>query len=230
MDKQWGRHYRISGRYKDNMQSICVFCGSHNGNNEKFKAAAVETGQLIAKKKLTLVYGGAQVGLMGAVADAALRASGTVIGVIPESLVAKEIAHTGITELKIVKTMHERKAIMSELSDGFIALPGGYGTLEEFCEMLTWSMLGLRKAPCGLLNIDGFFDHLLKFFDWSAECEFISKEHRALILVSDSSADLLKQMQDFKHTATERYYERTTIEKVDEAHRLILEQTLKQTW
>jgi len=195
------------------MQSICVFCGSHNGSNEKFTAAAVETGQLIAKKNLTLVYGGARVGLMGAVADAALRASGAVIGVIPESLVAKEIAHTGITELKIVKTMHERKAAMSELSDGFIALPGGYGTLEEFCEMLTWSMLGLRKAPCGLLNIDGFFDHLLRFFDWSAECDFISKEHRQLVLVSDSPVDLLKQMEEFKYTAAERYYESSKADK-----------------
>lgn len=190
------------------MRSICVFCGSHDGNNEKFKAIAIELGQLIAKSNLSLVYGGAHVGLMGAVADAALRASGKVIGVMPESLVAKEIAHTGITELKIVKTMHERKATMNELSDGFIALPGGYGTIEEFCEMLTWSMLGLHKAPCGLLNIDGFFDHLLKFFDWSEECTFISKEHRALILVSDSPADLLKQMQEYKYTAAERYYEK----------------------
>jgi uncharacterized protein (TIGR00730 family) len=189
------------------MDSICVFCGSHDGNNEKFKAAAVELGQLIAKNNMRLVYGGAHVGLMGAVADSALRASGKVIGVMPEHLAAKEIAHRGITELKIVQTMHERKAIMSELSDGFIALPGGYGTLEEFCEMLTWSMLGIRKAPCGLLNIDGFFDHLLKFFDWSAECNFISKEHRDLILVSDTPADLLKQVREFKHSGVERYYE-----------------------
>src|SRR5277367_2846980 len=116
------------------MHSVCVFCGSHDGNNEKFKATAIELGQLIAKNNLSLVYGGAHVGLMGAVADAALRASGKVIGVMPENLAAKEIAHTRITELKIVKTMHERKATMSQLSDGFIALPGGYGTLEEFCE------------------------------------------------------------------------------------------------
>lgn len=190
------------------MHSVCVFCGSHDGNNDKFKTAAVELGQLIAKNNLTLVYGGAHVGLMGAMADAALRSAGKVIGVMPDALVAKEIAHTGITELKIVKTMHERKATMSDLADGFIAMPGGYGTTEEFCEMLTWTMLGIHKLPCGLLNVEGFFDHLLKFFDYSTECGFITKEHRALILVSDSPADLLKQMEEFKYTAKERYYER----------------------
>ena len=189
------------------MHSICVFCGSHDGNNEKFKAAAVELGQLLAKSDLQLVYGGAHVGLMGAVADAALRASGKVIGVLPEHLAAKEIAHTGITELKIVKTMHERKATMAQLSDGFIALPGGYGTVEEFCEVLTWSMLGLHKKPCGLLNIDGYFDHLLKFFDSANKCDFVTSEHRALILVADSAEDMLKQFKNFKHNAPQRNYD-----------------------
>lgn len=188
------------------MRSICVFCGSQPGNNQKFKQAAVELGHLIAKKNWQLVYGGAHVGLMGALADAALKSAGNVIGIIPENLVAKEIAHTGISELKIVKNMHERKALMNELADGFIALPGGYGTVEEFCEMLTWSMLGIHKAPCGLLNIDGYFDHLLKFFDWSVQCEFITPAHRDLILVSESPEDLLKQMENFRYTVPERLY------------------------
>lgn len=189
------------------MQSVCVFCGSHNGNNKKFKMAAIELGQLIAKSNLTLVYGGAHVGLMGSLADAALRASGKVIGIMPEDLAAKEIAHTGITELKIVKNMHERKATMSALADGFIAIPGGYGTVEEFCEMLTWSMLGIKKAPVGLLNIDGFFDYLLKFFDSLCQTGFITKEHRELVLVAETPANLLTKMQEFKYTAHERVYE-----------------------
>ena len=190
------------------MRSICVFCGSKYGDQPEFRAAAIATGQLIAKNKIELVYGGGHVGLMGALADAALGASGKVIGVMPEDLVAKEIAHKGLTELKVVKSMHERKATMSQLSEGFIALPGGYGTVEEFCEVLTWSMLGIHKKPCGLLNINGYFDDLLKFFDTASKREFISADHRALILVSNSIDNLLEQMKSFKHMAPERYYER----------------------
>ncbi len=190
------------------MRSICVFCGSKYGDQPEFRAAAIAAGQLIAKNKIELVYGGGHVGLMGALADAALAASGKVIGVMPEDLVAKEIAHKGLTELKVVKSMHERKATMAQLSDGFIALPGGYGTVEEFCEVITWSMLGIHKKPCGLLNINGYFDDLLKFFDTACKREFISADHRALILVSSSVDDLLDQMKSFKHIAPERYYER----------------------
>jgi uncharacterized protein (TIGR00730 family) len=190
------------------MRSICVFCGSKDGNKPEFRAAAIEIGQLIAKNNLELIYGGGQVGLMGVLADAALKASGEVIGVMPEDLVKKEISHKGLTLLTVVKSMHERKAKMAELSDGFIALPGGYGTLEEFCEVLTWSMLGIHKKPCGLLNVNGYFNDLLKFFDSAVAYDFITKEHRALILVSDSPSDLLEQIKNFKHTAHERYYER----------------------
>ncbi len=191
------------------MRSICVFCGSKYGNKPAFKAAAIEMGTQIAKSGLELIYGGGHVGLMGALADAALAAGGKVIGVIPEDLVKKEVSHKGLTLLTIVKSMHERKAKMAELSDGFIAIPGGYGTLEEFCEVLTWSILGIHKKPCGILNIEGYFDPLLKFFDDSAKCEFITQEHRDLVLVSDSVSDLLKRMQEYKHTARERYYERS---------------------
>ncbi len=190
------------------MRSVCVFCGSRDGSKPEFKAAAIELGQLIAKDNIELIYGGGHVGLMGALADAALEASGKVIGVIPESLAKKEIAHFGLTELKVVKSMHERKAKMAELSDGFIAIPGGYGTLEEFCEVLTWSVLGIHKKPCGLLNVGGFYNDLLKFFDSLNGYDFITKEHRDLVLVSDSPADLLSQMKNYKHTAQKRYYDR----------------------
>ena len=190
------------------MKSICVFCGSKNGDQPEFKEAAIAMGQQLAKNQLQLIYGGGDVGLMGALADAALAASGKVIGVIPENLVAKEVAHKGLTELKVVKSMHERKAMMAELSDGFIALPGGCGTVEEFCEVITWSVLGIHKKPCGLLNVNGYYDDLLKFFDSASKHDFITAEHRALILVSDSVDDLLKQMKSFKHTAHERYYDR----------------------
>ena len=188
------------------MQSICVFCGAKYGDQPEFKAAAIALGQAIAREKMDLIYGGGHVGLMGAVADAAIAAGGQAIGVIPEFLVAKELAHTGLSELIIVKTMHERKAKMAELAQGFIALPGGYGTVDEFCEMLTWSMLGLQKYPCGILNINGYFDDLLKFFTSASKHGFINPEHRELILVSDSVDDLLKQMKEFKHTAAERTY------------------------
>ena len=133
---------------------------------------------------------------MGVLADTVMRGGGTVIGVMPEFLVAREIAHIGITELKIVKTMHERKNLMSELSDACIAMPGGFGTTDEFCEMITWAMLDLKKAPCGLLNIDSFFDHLLKFFDHATESGLIEREHRDLILVSDSPGQLIELMKN----------------------------------
>jgi len=131
---------------------------------------------------LTLVYGGGNLGLMGVVADAALKAGGAVIGVIPKALQAKELAHTGLTELHVVESMHERKALMAELSDGFIALPGGYGTLEEFCEILTWTQLGLQRKPCGLLNIEGYYDHLLKLFDHAVAEQFVRQAHRGMVL------------------------------------------------
>ena len=146
---------------------VCVFAGSNAGVRTEYREAAAALGRMLAERGLALVYGGAHVGLMGAVADAVLQSGGRVTGVIPESLVAKEVAHGGLTELLVVSSMHERKALMSDLADAFIALPGGWGTWEEFFEMLTWAQLGLHRKACGLLNILGYFDPLLSFVDHS---------------------------------------------------------------
>ncbi len=154
------------------MGNVCVFCGSSFGASPVYATAARALGSLLAARGSTLVYGGSRVGLMGAVADAALAAGGKVIGVIPQSLVLKEVAHSGLTELRVVDSMHERKAMMADLSGGFIALPRGFGTFEEFCEVLTWAQLGLHRKPCALLNVNGYFDDLLRLFDHGVE------EHR----------------------------------------------------
>src|SRR5215469_5924737 len=142
----------------------CVFCGSNRGTNPRY-AAAAELGRCLASSGIGIVYGGGKVGLMGVLADAAIEQGGEVIGVIPRMLVDREIAHPGLTELRIVGSMHERKALMADLSDAFIAMPGGYGTLDEFCEILTWTQLGLQQKPIGMLNVDGYFDPLLALFD-----------------------------------------------------------------
>ncbi len=146
------------------MNRISIFCGSSNGTRPEYLQVARRTGSLLADRGIGLVYGGANVGLMGAVADAALAKGGYVIGVIPRALVEKEVAHKHLTDLRVVGSMHERKATMAELSDAFIALPGGFGTMEEFVEVLTWSQLGLHAKPCGLLNVSGYYDPLLAFF------------------------------------------------------------------
>ena len=139
-----------------NFRRICVFCGSNSGTNPAYRDAAVAMGRLLASRGIELVYGGGNIGLMGVLADTVLEAHGRVIGVIPESLMAKEVGHGGLTELRIVQSMHERKALMADLSDGFIAMPGGFGTFEEFCEVVTWSQLGIHAKPCGLLNVRGY--------------------------------------------------------------------------
>lgn len=175
------------------MESICVFCGSSNGSDPAYAKAARHLGQAIAGNGLTLVYGGGHVGLMGVVADAALEAGGEVIGVMPKSLVDREIAHTGLTKLHVVSSMHERKALMADLSDGFIALPGGNGTLEEFFEVLTWAQLGEHDKPCGLLNAAGYYDPLLAVFDQMVLMKFLEPVHRDLILVEDDPPALLQR-------------------------------------
>ncbi len=169
---------------------ICVFAGSSLGQSGSYVEAARSLGQIIARRELGLVYGGARVGLMGAVADAALAAGGEVVGVLPKKLSNLEVAHSGLTQLHIVDTMHERKAMMAEMSDAFIALPGGIGTLEETFEVLTWSQLGFHRKPVGLMNVDGFFDQLLGFLDNLTGERFLKPEHRDL-LWSDSDADRL---------------------------------------
>jgi len=173
------------------LKQVCVFCGSSSGSRPEFAAAARQMGSELARRGTGLVYGGGRVGLMGIVADAALAAGGTVIGVIPRPLATKELAHEGLTELRIVETMHERKALMAQLSGAFIALPGGFGTLEEFCEVLTWAQLGLHRKPCALLNVERFFDPLLSLFDHSVSEGFVMAEHRAMVLQARQSAPLL---------------------------------------
>jgi uncharacterized protein (TIGR00730 family) len=183
------------------MKRICVFCGSNPGTRPVYAAAAEALGRLLAEQKLELVYGGGCVGLMGVVANAALRHGGHVIGVIPKALEIKEVVHESLPDLRVVKNMHERKALMAELSDGFIALPGGYGTYEEFCEILAWSQLGFHRKPFGLLDVAGFYRSLLQFFDHAAAEGFLRPAHRQLVLVNEDPAQLLAQMSAWQPPA-----------------------------
>jgi len=173
---------------------ICVFCGSAFGERPAYRAAAKEVGRLLAEKGIGLVYGGASVGLMGAVADAALSAGGEVIGVIPKSLVDRELAHPGLTKLHVVPTMHARKAMMAELSDAFLALPGGLGTFEEFFETWTWNILGLQRKAFGLLNTEGYYAPLIAALDHAEREGFIKRKYRALMHVADHPTDLVKRL------------------------------------
>ena len=173
------------------LRSVCVFSGSSPGARPSYTETATALGREVATRGMRLVYGGASVGLMGAVADAALAAGGEVVGVIPQHLVDREVAHDGLTELRVTGSMHERKALMADLADGFVALPGGLGTLEELAEVLTWSQLGLQSKPCGLLDVEGFFDPLLAFLDHTVAERFVSTEHRALVLAADRPDALL---------------------------------------
>jgi uncharacterized protein (TIGR00730 family) len=174
---------------------ICVFCGSNPGSGSAYLEAARSLGRTIAESGRSLVYGGAKVGMMGVLADATLAGGGEVIGVMPEGLIRREIAHTGLTALHTVDSMHQRKALMAELADGFIAMPGGYGTLDEFCEILTWSQLGLHEKPCGMLNIAGYFDSLLAFLDHAVQEQLLRPAHRNLILTEADPLRLLCLME-----------------------------------
>ena len=168
-------------------------------------ATARRTGEVLASQGVTLVFGGGGVGLMGQVADAALMAGGKVIGVIPELLVRKELGHAALTELRVVKTMHERKQSMADLSDAFMALPGGFGTFEEFCEILTWAQLGLHSKPCGLLNAKGYYDKLLAMFDHAVQEQFVHPRYRGLILTEDDPARLLEEMRKYRAPIVEKW-------------------------
>jgi uncharacterized protein (TIGR00730 family) len=177
------------------MKRVCVFCGSNAGIRPEYGIAAQELATVLARRGLGLVYGGGKVGLMGMLADSMLEAGGEVIGVIPQSLVAKEVAHHGVSELRIVDTMHQRKALMNDLSDAFIALPGGFGTLEEFFEILTWSQLGIHGKPSGLLNVSGYYDSLLAMLDHAVSEQFLRPAYRQLV-IADIDADTLVQRLD----------------------------------
>ncbi len=173
------------------MRSVCVFCGSSLGAREAYAEAARGLGREMVGRGLRLVYGGAHVGLMGVLADTVLSLGGEAIGVIPRGLETREVAHTGLSELHVTETMHERKALMGELADGFIALPGGLGTLEEFAEVLTWSQLGLQRKACGLLDVEGFYASLLDCFDHMLDQGFVSASQRKLVLADTDPARLL---------------------------------------
>jgi uncharacterized protein (TIGR00730 family) len=175
------------------LRRVCVFCGSSPGRRPDYRDAARALGTELAGRGIDLVYGGAHVGLMGIVADACRAAGGEVTGVIPASLVEAEVAHTGLDDLRVVGSMHERKALLSELSDGFVALPGGFGTFEEFCEVVTWSQLGLHQPPkpCGLLDVAGFFGPLIALFDGAVDEGFVRPEHRGLVLVASAPGEIL---------------------------------------
>jgi uncharacterized protein (TIGR00730 family) len=185
---------------------ICVFCGSSSGRRPAYAEAARELGALLASRDIELVYGGGCTGLMGAVADGALAACGRVVGVIPKALVTKELAHAGLSEQHIVESMHERKALMAKLADAFIALPGGFGTLEEFCEVLTWSQLGLHVKPCALLNVEGYFQPLIELFEHTVEEGFVNESHRALVVNSNNAAELLETLQRWEAPEIQRWW------------------------
>jgi uncharacterized protein (TIGR00730 family) len=189
------------------MERIAVFCGASPGINPAYAEAARQLGALLGRRGLGLVYGGGQVGMMGVIADAVLAAGGQVIGVMPRNLFPKEIGHPGLTELRAVGSMHERKALMADLADGFIALPGGYGTLDEFCEIVTWAQLGLHRKPCGLLNAAGYFTAFLGFLDHARGEGFIQPQFRELVLADDQPERLLDRLAAYQPPTVRRWLE-----------------------
>jgi len=191
------------------MNRLAVFCGSKDGAHPVFREAAGTLGQALAARDIGLVYGGSRVGTMGAVADATLAAQGQAIGVLPHFLQEKELAHPGLTELHLVHSMHERKAKMSELADGFIILPGGPGTMEEFFEVFTWAQLGLHEKPCGVLNIDGYYDPLIALFDTMERQGFLIPEHRAMLIVESDPDRLLERFATYEAPRVKTYMDRS---------------------
>lgn len=187
------------------MKNICVYCGSNFGDRASYRQAAEAMGKLLAQRNIGLVYGGGDVGLMGVVADAAIDAGGEVTGVIPKLLADKEVAHQRLTDLRIVNTMHERKHIMAELSDAFIAMPGGFGTLEELFEVVTWTQLSFHNKACGVLNVEGYYDGLLTFLDHATAEKFIRPHHREIVVVETEPAALLEKLNKFEHADVQKW-------------------------
>lgn len=181
------------------MRRICVFSGSSRGALDEYARTATSLGRELARRGIGVVYGGASIGLMGCVADAALEEGGEVIGVIPEALMGEEVAHSGLTELRVVPSMHERKALMERLSDGFIALPGGYGTLEELAEMITWRQLRFHSKPCGVLNVHDYYGHLIRFLDHAVAQGFLKQKHRDKLLIVDTVDELMSALTSGLH-------------------------------
>lgn len=192
------------------MKRICVFCGSSAGSHPEYRACAEELGAELTRRHIGLVYGGGNVGLMGAIADAVLKHGGEAIGVIPKHLMSREIGHKRLTKLHVVRSMHERKALMADLSDAFIALPGGFGTLEEFCEVLTWSQLGLHLKPCGIMNVLGYYTPLLRMLDHAVEERFLKPQNRALVLARETPSELLQAFEEWRPVHVEKWLDRDT--------------------
>lgn len=182
------------------LRRLCVFCGSSRGAQPAYARAAAELGRALAREGIELVYGGSHLGLMGVIADAALAAGGRVIGVIPDFMLEREIGHRQLSELRVVRSMHERKANMAELSDAFVALPGGFGTFEELCEMLTWGQLGLHAKPCALYDVEGYYQPMLQLFDRAVEQGFVRAENRSSLLVEREPAALLARLRAYSPT------------------------------
>jgi len=187
------------------MKRLCVYCGSNAGTNNDYVHAARELAGVLVENNIGLVYGGSHRGMMGQIADAVLDGGGEVEGVIPKSLLEKEVAHDGLTEMHVVDSMHARKSMMALLSDGFIAMPGGFGTLEEIIEILTWAQLQFHEKPCGLLNVNGYFNHLLSFLDHAETEGFLRPSHRAMLLVSKKPADLLRRFESYMPPTVEKW-------------------------
>lgn len=190
------------------MKRVCVFCGSSPGARPEYATAARTLGDALARRGLGLVYGGGRVGLMGILADSTLAAGGDVLGVIPRALATKELAHDGLSDLRVVGSMHERKALMAELADAFVAMPGGMGTLEELFEIVTWAQLGIHAKPCGLLNVEGYFDPLLALLDHAVTERFVRPEHRLLVLTSPDPVELLGALEKFHAPPLEKWIDR----------------------
>jgi uncharacterized protein (TIGR00730 family) len=190
------------------LRRLCVFCGSSLGIQTSYARVADEMGRLLAERAIELVYGGGNVGLMGRVADACLSQGGRVIGVMPRALVEKEIAHRGLTELRVVESMHERKAAMADLADAFVAMPGGYGTWEEFWEVLTWSQLGLQRKACAVLNVSGYYDPLLAMADRAVAQGFVRDEHRELLLADTDPGRLLDRLTNYTVPIVDKWMDR----------------------
>jgi len=192
------------------LKRICVFCGSSSGTREIYVQSAREVGRLLCEREIELVYGGGKVGLMGAVADACLSAGGRVIGVIPQLLVDKEVAHQGLTELRVVQTMHERKALMADLADAFLALPGGFGTWDELCEVVTWSQIGIQSKVSALLNVNGYYDPLLAMADRAVSEGFLRDSYHELLLTDTDPARLLDRIESYVIPVVDKWMDRTS--------------------
>ena len=187
------------------MKRVCVFCGSSAGEDPRYLDGADRFGQILAREAIELVYGGSRVGMMGRLAAATLQAGGKVVGIIPGAVMNRELAHQELTELRVVKSLHERKSEMAELSDGFVALPGGLGTVEAFFELLTWAQLGLHQKPCGILDTGGYFQPLVRFLDHMTQEGFMARPHRDMVLVEEDPEALLKRMGAYAPQATPRW-------------------------